>query len=300
MLSVSISQEWALVQWRGLYEMSIAAPHGGYYTRKRGWMHMYFDTHAHYDDEAFDADRDELLASLPARGVSLVVNPATNARSAEMALSLAERHPHVFAAVGWHPHEADSFDKESSSRIRAWVQREKTVAIGEIGLDYHYDFSPRETQRRVFEEQLDLAEELNLPVIVHDREAHGDIMDIVRRHSRVRGVFHCWSGSPEMAAELFRLGWYLSFTGSITFKNARRGLETLAAAPADRIMLETDAPYLAPTPRRGQRNDCTLLPFIAAVAAGARCMGTEELAALTMENGRRFFGLDESGSRRGR
>jgi TatD DNase family protein len=253
---------------------------------------MYFDTHAHYDDEAFDADRDELLASLPARGVSLVVNPATDARSAEVALSLAGRHPHVFAAVGWHPHEADSFNAESSARIRSWAQREKTVAVGEIGLDYHYDFSPRETQRRVFEAQLDLAEELGLPVIVHDREAHGDIMDIVRRHPRVRGVFHCWSGSPEMAAELFRRGWYLSFTGSITFKNARRGLETLAAAPADKIMLETDAPYLAPTPRRGQRNDSTLLPLIAEAAARARGMDLEAMAALTMENGRRFFGLD--------
>jgi TatD DNase family protein len=252
---------------------------------------MYFDTHAHYDDEAFDGDRDELLASLPARGVSLVVNPATDARSAEAALSLAARHAHVYAAVGWHPHEADSFDEESPARIRLWAQEEKTVAVGEIGLDYHYDFSPRETQRRVFETQLDLAEELGLPVVVHDREAHGDIMDIVRRHPGVRGVFHCWSGSPEMAAELFRLGWYLSFTGSITFKNARWGLLTLAAAPADRIMLETDAPYLAPTPRRGQRNDSTLLPYIAEAAARARGMETEEMAALTMANGRRFFGL---------
>ena len=253
---------------------------------------MYFDTHAHYDDEAFDADRDELLASLPSRGVALVVNPGQDRRASEAAIALSMRHTHVWAAVGWHPHEANHYGGESAARIRAWAQNEKVVAVGEIGLDYHYDFSPRDVQRRVFEEQLALAEELNLPAIVHDREAHGDSLEIVRRHPGARGVFHCWSGSPEMAAELFSLGWYLSFTGSITFKNARKGLETVAMAPADRIMLETDAPYLAPVPLRGKRCDSAMLPYVAAAIAGARGVTVAEIEALTWENGRRFFGIN--------
>jgi len=252
---------------------------------------MYFDTHAHYDDEAFEADRDALLSSLPDRGVGLIVNPGQNAPSSLSAMALAEKYPHVYAAVGWHPHEADSFDGESPARIRAWARNDRVVAIGEIGLDYHYDFSPRETQKRVLEAQLSLAEELDMPVIVHDREAHGDILEIVRRHPGVRGVFHCWSGSPDMAAELFKRGWYLSFTGSITFPHARKGLETIAIAPLERIMLETDAPYLSPVPHRGKRNDSTNLPYIAAAVAAVRGLGVEEVAALTWENGRRFFGL---------
>jgi TatD DNase family protein len=252
---------------------------------------MYFDTHAHYDDEAFEADREALLSSLPDRGVGLVVNPGQNAPSSAAAMALAERFSHIFAAVGWHPHEADSFGAESLTLLREWTKRDRVVAIGEIGLDYHYDFSPRETQKRVFEAQLALAEELHIPVVVHDREAHGDILEIVRRHPGAWGVFHCWSGSPEMAGELFKLGWYLSFTGSVTFPHARKGLETIAMAPMDRIMLETDAPYLSPVPFRGKRNDSTRLPYIAAAVADVKGLGTEEVASLTWENGKRFFGI---------
>ena len=253
---------------------------------------MYFDTHAHYDDEAFDADRDELLQSLPSRGVDLVVNPGQDAETSEAAVSIAARYAHVRAAVGWHPHRADAYDGASEAFLRALAGHERVVAIGEIGLDYHYDFSPRDVQRRVLEAQLTLAEELGLPAILHDREAHGDMMEIIRRHPQARGVFHCWSGSPDMAAELFRRGWYLSFTGAITFKNNRQGRETVAMAPPDRIMLETDAPYLAPVPHRGKRCDSTLLPYIAEVMAEVRGITVPALAALTCENGRRLFGID--------
>jgi TatD DNase family protein len=252
---------------------------------------MYFDTHAHYDDEAFDEDRDELLASLPGRGVELIVIPGQDGENSRRVVAIAEKYPYVYAAVGWHPHEADSFGEDGPALLRALAKHEKVVAVGEIGLDYHYDYASRPVQRRVFETQLELSEELGLPAVVHDREAHGDMLDIIRRHPAARGVFHCWSGSPEMAAELLKRGWYLSFTGSVTFKNARMGLETLAITPMERIMLETDAPYLAPVPHRGKRNDSTLLPHTAAVIAGVKGLSIEEVASLTAENGKRFFGI---------
>ena len=251
----------------------------------------YFDTHAHYDDEAFDPDREALLESLPEQGVTLVVDPGCDGKSSQAAAALAERYAHVYAAVGWHPHEADSFDEAGEALLRQLAARDKVVAIGEIGLDYHYDFSPREQQMKVFRRQMELAEELDLPVVIHDREAHGDCMEVVRAFPRVRGVFHCYSGSPEMAAELISLGWYLGFTGAITFKNARRALETIRAIPPERILIETDAPYLAPVPCRGKRNDSRLLPHIARTVADCRGITLEQAAALTMENGRRFFGI---------
>lgn len=254
---------------------------------------MYFDTHAHYDSEAFDEDRDLLLKSLPERGVDLVVNPGSDAKSSAHSIELAERYSHIYAAVGWHPHEADSFGENSIEQLRTWLQHGKVVAIGEIGLDYHYDFSPREQQRTVFRAQMQLAEELNVPVIVHDRDAHADSMEIVRAFPQVLGVFHCYSGSAEMAKELLNLGWYLSFTGAITFKNARKALETIECAPMDRIMIETDSPYLTPVPNRGKRNDSTQLPYIAQVIADIKGISLEEAAKVTMENGRRFFGIQD-------
>ena len=252
---------------------------------------QYFDTHAHYDDGAFDPDRETLLASLPEQGAALVVNPGCDGKSSLAAAELAARYPHVYAAVGWHPHEADSFDEAGETLLRSLAARDKVVAIGEIGLDYHYDFSPREQQMRVFRRQMELAEELDLPVVIHDREAHGDCMEVVRAFPRVRGAFHCYSGSPEMAAELVERGWYLGFTGAITFKNARRALETLRAMPAERILAETDCPYLAPVPHRGKRNDSRLLPRILEVIGECRGISPEAAAALTLENGRRFFGI---------
>ena len=252
---------------------------------------MYFDTHAHYDDEAFCEDRDVLLASMPERGVDLIVNPGCGESSSLCAMALAKRFPHVYAAVGWHPQEADEFGAESESKLREWAREERVVAIGEIGLDYYYEGASRVKQKDVFTRQLAIAGELGLPAIVHDREAHADCMDIVRRFPGVRGVFHCYSGSVEMASELISLGWYLSFTGAVTFKNAKKAPEVVQSLPDDRIMIETDAPYLAPVPFRGKRNDSTLLEPIAQKIAQLRGVTLQEVASMTMENGLRFFGI---------
>ena len=254
---------------------------------------MYFDTHAHYDDGRFDTDRDELLGKMPKNGVELIVNPGCDEASSLAAMDFAARYGHIYAAIGWHPENADSFDSESLEKLRGWARRPKVVAIGEIGLDYYYeDGADRQTQKRVFYSQLELARELGLPVIVHDREAHADSLEAARTFPGLRGVFHCYSGSAEMARQLVDLGWYLSFTGAITFKNARRALEVLEVCPMDRIMLETDSPYLAPVPHRGHRNDSTLLPFVAEVIAGVKGLSVEEVAAITLENGKRFFGIE--------
>lgn len=252
---------------------------------------MFFDTHAHYDDEQFDEDRLELLSILPKSGVALVVNPGCDIASSEKAVELSERFSHVYAAVGFHPHEADSFMPGSLGRIQELAAHAKAVAIGEIGLDFHYDFSPRERQREVFIAQMELARELRLPVIIHDREAHGECMEIVRSFPEVRGVFHCYSGSAEMAEALVKMGWYLSFTGAVTFKDARRAIESIEVTPIERIMIETDSPYLAPVPNRGKRNDSRNLSYINAVIARVKKISEKDAAELTFQNGKRFFGI---------
>lgn len=250
---------------------------------------MYFDTHAHYDDRRFDGDRDELLASLPQRGVGLVVNPGCDLESSRLALSYAMRFEHIYAAVGAHPHEAVKVTQEWLDFFAA--PHEKRVAIGEIGLDYHYDFSPRDTQRAVFTAQMEIAGALKLPVIVHDREAHEDCLRIVRQFPDVRGVYHCYTGSLEQAKILVGLGWSVSFTGSVTFKNAKKAAETAAWLPGDRLMIETDSPYMTPEPHRGKRCDSTYLPFVAKKLAELRGVSGEEIERLTWNNGKKFFGL---------
>ena len=253
---------------------------------------MIFDTHAHYDDEWFDGDREELIASLEPAGVGLVVNVGCEKRSCEASVALAEKYDFFYAAVGWHPHDARSWNNESADLIRAWAKRPKVVAIGEIGLDYHYDLDWKDVQHEVLEAQLLLAEELDLPVVIHDREAHGDCMDIIRRHPKVRGEFHCYSGSAEMAKELLNRGWYLGFNGSVTMQGARRAIETLKMMPSDRLLLETDCPYLAPMPRTdGRRNDSRKLKRVAEFIAEVLNTTPELVAEVAMENGRRFFGI---------
>ncbi len=252
---------------------------------------MYFDTHAHYDDEAFEADREEVIASLGEKGVSLVVNASSDIRSSRMSVSFAEKYPFIYAAVGIHPHDASSLTEASLSEIRSLASRNKVVAIGEIGLDYFYNYSPREVQKEAFRLQMQLAGELGLPVIVHDRDAHDDSMKIVRDFPQVRGVFHCYSGSLEMAKELIKLGWYLSFTGAVTFKNAKKAPDVVAYVPEDRLMIETDCPYLAPVPLRGKRNDSGNLKYIADRIAEIRGTTSEHIASVTMDNGKRFFSI---------
>lgn len=252
---------------------------------------MYFDTHAHYDSSKFDADRDAVLRALPESGVTLVVDPGDNAERSRRAVELAQQYPHVYAAVGWHPEEAENWDENSLPAIRELAKQPKVCAIGEIGLDYYWDTTYRERQKEMFRAQIELALELDLPVIVHDREAHGDSLEIVRDYPALRGVFHCFSGSVEMAQELLRRGWYLGFDGPITYKNAARAPEVIRICPMERILLETDSPYLAPVPNRGQRNDSRNLPYIAATVARIKDMPVETVAAQTMENGKKLFGI---------
>ena len=251
---------------------------------------MLFDTHAHYDDEAFDADRDAVLSALPERGVALVVNPGCDIPSSRRAVELAARYPHVYAAVGVHPENCAGYTGDDLDALRQLAKQPKVVAIGEIGLDYYWAENPsRDFQQRVFRDQLALAEELGLPVIVHDREAHGDCLAMVKEFPRVHGVFHCYAGSVEMAEELVRRGWMLSFTGVLTYKNARKAVEVASAIPLERLMIETDSPYMAPVPCRGQRNDSTLVRYICEKLAEIKDISPEECAAATLENGKRFF-----------
>ena len=255
-------------------------------------MNLIFDTHAHYDDEAFDADREELLASMPENGVGLIVDPGCDLESSRRAVEIAEKYPHVYAAVGWHPENCAPYTSESLDTLRAWAKSPKVVAIGEIGLDYYWpENPPHDFQQQVFRAQLELALELDLPVIVHDREAHGDSLAIVKEYPALRGVFHCYSGSVEMARELLALGWYLGFDGPVTYKNARKTVEVAEMVPLDRILIETDSPYMSPVPLRGKRNDSRNVFYIAEKLAQIKGMTTEELARLTMENGKSLFGI---------
>lgn len=253
---------------------------------------MLFDTHAHYDAEQFDSDRDQVLSGLPGRGVGLVVNPGCDIPTSRTAVSLARQYPFLYAAVGYHPENCAPYREEELDQLRRLAREPKVVAIGEIGLDYYWEQNPpREFQQKVFRDQMALAQELDLPVIVHDREAHGDSLAIVKEFPQVRGVFHCFSGSAEMARELVKLGWMLSFTGVLTYKNARRAVEAAAAVPLERLMIETDSPYMAPVPHRGERNDSGYVVHICERLAQIRGISPEECAAVTTENGKRFFGI---------
>ncbi len=253
---------------------------------------MLFDTHAHYDDRAFDADRRELLSAMPDHNVGLIVNPGCTVESSRTAVELAAAFPHVYAAVGIHPENCGDFVPAQMEEIRALAQRPKVVAVGEIGLDYYWpENPPRELQQEVLRRHMALAQELALPVIIHDREAHADCLAIVREFPAVRGVFHCFSGSAEMARELLKRGWMLSFNGAITFKNARKAPEVIAEIPLDRLMIETDAPYLTPTPFRGRRNDSTYVHLVAERIAQIKGLSPEAVEQITWENGKKFFGI---------
>ena len=252
---------------------------------------MLFDTHAHLDDRAFDADREELLAGLHHRGIALVMNPGCSLESSRNAAAMAEKYPWLYAAVGSHPDAADEVNEAVIEAYRELCKLEKVKAIGEIGLDYHYEDIPRALQLKAFRMQMALAEELSLPVIVHERDAHEDGMAVVKEFPTVKGVFHCYSGSAEMARQLVELGWYIGFTGVLTFKNARKAIETAAAIPLERIVLETDCPYMAPEPFRGRRNDPGYLYRMAEKLAQIRGVTVEEIHRVTVENGKRLYGI---------
>ena len=251
-----------------------------------------FDTHAHYDSNAFKSDRDKVLSSLPAANVTLVVNPGCDIPSSRAAVRLAEQHAHIYAAVGIHPSDCDDFTEADIETLRRMADNKKVVAIGEIGLDYYWkDNAPKEFQELVFRRQIELARELDLPVIVHDREAHGDTMRILWDYPEARGVIHCFSGSPEMAVEFVKRGWYIGFDGPITYKNAAKAPEVVAAVPLERIVVETDAPYLTPVPFRGKRNDSRNLTYVIEKLAEWKGISAEEMERITFENGKRLYGM---------
>ena len=254
---------------------------------------MLFDTHAHMDDRAFEADRAELMASLADTGISLVMNPGCSLDSSRNVDKLTKAYPWLYGAVGSHPDACDEVNDAVIDEYRMLCkQNPKIKAIGEIGLDYHYEDIPRHIQQRAFRMQMALAAELGLPAIVHERDAHADGMAIVSEFSEVTGVFHCYSGSLEMANWLIDRGWYIGFTGVLTFKNARKAIEVAASIPLERLVLETDCPYMAPEPFRGKRNHPGYLYRMAERLADIRGLSVEEIHRITTENGKRLYGIE--------
>ena len=252
-----------------------------------------FDSHAHLDDRRFDPDRETIFATLQEQGVGWIMNVGCDLPSSVRSVELAERYPFVWAAVGSHPDDAAQVDGKLLDQYRSLTAHEKVKAIGEIGLDYYYEDVPRTRQIIAFEEQLELAEALKLPVIVHMRDAWQDAMEIVRRHPDVKGVFHCFSGSKECALWLAERGWYVGFTGVVTFKNARKAVECVEALPLDRILVETDCPYMAPEPHRGRRNDSRYVPLVAQKIAQIKGIDAAEAIAVTARNTKTLFRIAE-------
>ena len=254
---------------------------------------MLFDSHAHLNDEAFDQDRAELLETFRDAGVGLVMNAGCSLASSREGIALAEAYPWIYCSVGTHPDTADEVNEEVLEVYGQMCSHPKVKAIGEIGLDYYYETIHRDAQMRAFRMQMQLAEELDMPVIVHERDAHEDGMSIVKEFPKVKGVFHCYSGSAEMARQLVDMGWYIGFTGVLTFKNARKAVETAASIPLERILLETDCPYMAPEPYRGKRNHPGYLPKMAEKLAQIRGIPVEEAIRATMENAKRLYRIED-------
>jgi TatD DNase family protein len=253
---------------------------------------MLFDTHAHYDDGRFDADRDALLASMPKSGVSLIMHASIDASASRFGASLADKYPYIYFAAGVHPHNAKDMDDTTIPELLTILEHKKALAVGETGLDYHHNLSPHDVQQLRFRDQLELARAVKKPVIVHERDAFEDTMDILRDYPDLTGVFHCYYGSWENAKRILDIGFNVSFTGYITFKNQTASLETVAKIPSDRFMIETDCPYLSPEPVRGGRNDSLRLKYIAQTVADARGISFEQAAELSRENGKRLFGIE--------
>lgn len=252
-----------------------------------------FDSHAHYDNEQFDPDRGELLASLlPEKSVVGILNVGADLEGCRDTVAMTKKYPYIYGGVGIHPECARNLPEDWLATLEAMSREEKIVAIGEIGLDYHWlEECPRERQQEVFTAQLELARTLSYPVVIHDREAHGDTLRFLQKY-RPRGVMHCFSGSPEMGEELIQLGLYLGFGGALTFKNARHAPETVIRTPLDRILLETDAPYMAPVPFRGKRNDSSLILQVAIRIGELKNLPVKQVLEQTNENARRLFHID--------
>ena len=250
-------------------------------------MKMIFDTHAHYDDKAFDSDRDELLSKLFSERVAYIVNQGTDLNLSKYSIALAEKYENMYCAVGIHPENITETSLEDIEKIKSLSSHSKVVAIGEIGLDYYWDI-PKEPQKLIFEKQLVLAKELDMPVTVHDREAHGDVFELIRKY-RPQGIMHCFSGSVEMAREIVKLGMYIGIGGVVTFRNARKTIEVVSDIPLERIVLETDCPYLCPEPYRGKRNDSGMIQLIAEKVAEIKGISVEEVLKATLHNGKEIY-----------
>lgn len=254
---------------------------------------MLFDTHAHLDDDRFDEDRKQVIVQCKAEGVELILNAASNLDTTLKSIALAKEYDFIYTSVGVHPHDAKSMDSKTIDVLRGLAANPKVKAIGEIGLDYHYDFSPRDVQKQRFMEQIDLAKELKLPIIIHDRESHGDIMEIFKKMNvkGMGGVLHSFAGSIEMARECVKLGFYLSISGSLTFKNNVKTVEVVKEIPLEMLLIETDSPYLTPVPNRGQRNYPGYVRYVAEKIAEIKGISIEEVALKTLENGKRVFDI---------
>lgn len=246
------------------------------------------DSHAHYDDSSFDADREDILRELFSGDICKIMNIGCSVASSYSSVRLAEEYDGIFAAVGLHPDAADEIDR--IDEIRKLCDNKKVAAIGEIGLDYHYEEHSRDIQKKAFEEQLKLSAELDMPVVIHSRDAWEDTMELLRKY-RPKGVMHCFSGSAEIAREIVGMGMYVGFTGVVTFKNAKKALKALEAVPTDRLLVETDCPYMAPEPNRGKRNYSGYLPYTIAAMAAVKGLSPDEMAEITAENAERLFGI---------
>ena len=259
---------------------------------------MIFETHAHYDDERFEEDRDALITSMPGRGVGTIINVGASIESTKTTLALSEKYPFVYAAVGVHPSDISGLNEETFAWLKEQTKKEKVAAVGEIGLDYYWDKEPevQKQQRYWFAEQMKMAREASLPVIIHSRDAAADTMEVMKsvHAEEIPGVIHCYSYSKEMAQEFIKMGYYIGVGGVVTFKNAKKLKETVQEIPLDRILLETDCPYMAPEPFRGRRNDPSLVPYVAAKIAALRGLSSEQVGAATSENARRLFRISEA------
>ena len=256
---------------------------------------MLFDSHAHYNDERFDEDRFDLLSQMQENNVGLIMNSCSSLDEIPLIFDICEKFPFVYASVGIHPHEVENLRESDMETLKEYTKNPRVKAIGEIGLDYYYDFSPRDLQKKWFARQVDIARELDLPVIIHDRDAHKDSMDILRDHkvSECGGVFHCYAGSVEMAREILDWGMYIAFGGSLTFKNSVRPVEVAKYVPLDRILIETDCPYLTPVPHRGKRNSSLYIHYVAEKLAEVKGISVSEIENATYENARKCFKIED-------
>lgn len=256
---------------------------------------MIFDSHAHYNDGRFDPDRDAVLSAMPEKGVGYIMNACSSVDEFDGIKNIIEKYPFVYGAAGVHPHEAENMTDSDLEKISEFAAHPKVKAIGEIGLDYYYDNSPRDTQRFWFSQQVGLAVDLDMPIIIHDRDAHADTMDILRKHDirKIGGVFHCYTGSAEMAKEVLDMNLYIAFGGSLTFKKAQKPIEAARSIPLEKIVIETDCPYLTPEPHRGKRNSSEYIRYVAEKLAEIKGVSCEEIIRVTAENAKRVFRIED-------